>query len=108
MVSAPKIFVETCKPTLFTFIFCYHVVQNIRVHWVPRFWLYLKRANRTGLVHTPMLCDGESCHRLLLQVVVDHCFETGFVFNRCYICGEWIPISYYAGDEGVLIAVLIS
>ena len=27
---APKIFVETCKPTLFTFNFCYHVVQNLK------------------------------------------------------------------------------
>ena len=31
---APKILVATCKPTLFTFTFCFHVVQNIGVLWV--------------------------------------------------------------------------
>ena len=39
---APKIFVETCKPTLFTFTFCYHVVQNIGVLWVPWFDFFKK------------------------------------------------------------------
>ena len=39
--SAPEIFVEACKPILLTFT-CNHVVQIIRVLWVPipRFWLY--------------------------------------------------------------------
>ena len=43
----PKIFMETCKPTLFTFTFCYHVVQNTwgfsgypyAGTWAPRFWM---------------------------------------------------------------------
>ena len=34
---APNIFVETCKPALFTFTFCYHVVQNIGVLWVEAY-----------------------------------------------------------------------
>ena len=38
---AQKIFVETSKPTWFTFTFCYRVVQNIGVLWVLIIYMYV-------------------------------------------------------------------
>ena len=48
---APKMFVETCKPTLFVlYTFCYHVVQNIGALWV-RICRHIGRGDPGELSH---------------------------------------------------------